>query len=74
MILEGVLPIPGDADAPSAGLYVETDENSGTGILVRTAGVTEFGSMQADGSGFQERLASRPRSVFQTHRSFSLGA
>jgi hypothetical protein len=56
VILEGILPIPGGADAPGVGLYVETDESRGVGILVRAAGRTEFGAMQGDGSGFQGDL------------------
>ena len=56
VILEGILPIPSGADAPGVGLYVETDENRGVGILVRAAGLTEFGAMQGNGSGFQGDL------------------
>jgi hypothetical protein len=34
-------------------LFLAQEDNSGTGILVQTSGVTEFGSMKPDGTGFK---------------------
>jgi hypothetical protein len=51
IILEGILAIP-SGDSPPSGLYIETGGDRGVAILVGAAGVTEFGSVDADGSGF----------------------
>ena len=72
VIVEGVLPIPVDAAAQNAGLFVETAENSGTGILVRAGGVTEFGSLQADGAGFKSDLRADREIVFRPTTRFRL--
>lgn len=56
VILEGVLPIPLDPGGRDSGLYIEAGASGGIGILVRAAGVVEFGPIQADGSGFQADL------------------
>jgi hypothetical protein len=72
VIVEGILPIPAGADAPGAGLYVETDENRGVGILVRAAGVTEFGAMQGDGNGLQCDLRADREMAFGPTARFRL--
>ncbi len=72
VIVEGVLPIPADASGEPAGLYVETAENGGTGILVRPNGVTEFGSMQADGTGFKSDLRADRELRFSSTARFRL--
>jgi len=72
VIVEGVLPVLADGAAASAGLFVETSENSGTGILVWTGGVTEFGAMQADGTGFKADLRADREASFGPTARFRL--
>jgi hypothetical protein len=51
-VMEGTLRVPSDGDA-SAGLFIETGEGLGTGILVGPSAVTDLGAMQATGGAFQ---------------------
>lgn len=63
LILEGVLrlPAPASAVAPGAraaeaeptGFYIAHGKDTGTGIRVSAGGITEFGSLRADGTGFR---------------------
>ncbi|MBM4035556.1 MAG: hypothetical protein FJ291_27760 [Planctomycetes bacterium] len=53
VILEGMLPLPANADAKPSGLYIEHGKDAGTAILVNAHGVAELGPMAADGSGFK---------------------
>lgn len=72
VILEGILPIPADANSRAAGLYVETAGSSGTGILVRNGGATEFGSLQVNGSDFQGDLRADREMGFGSTARFRL--
>ena len=51
-VVEGRLTIPSDG-YDSTGLYIETGEGLGTGIIVGPNAVTAFGAMQATGGAFQ---------------------
>lgn len=72
VIVEGILPIPADADSQAAGVYIETAESKGTAILVRSGGVTEFGPMQADCTGFKSDLRADREMTFGTTARFRL--
>ncbi|HPM80806.1 MAG TPA: hypothetical protein PLF81_08900 [Candidatus Anammoximicrobium sp.] len=72
MIVEGVVPIPADADSQGTGVYIETAEAHGTAILVRAGGVTEFGLMQADGTGFKSELRADREMPFGSAARFRL--
>jgi hypothetical protein len=56
VIVEGRLPIVTGPESARTGLYVETAEGRGIAIGVGPAGVTEFGPMNADGSGFKPEM------------------
>jgi len=67
LILEGTLAIPVEINSPSNGLYIEFGDNQGSAILVGFRGVTELGTMQADGSGFNsEKQVDREMSFGKT--------
>jgi hypothetical protein len=51
-VMEGRLTVPSDG-YESTGLYIETGEGLGTGIIVGPNAVTDFGAMQANGGVFQ---------------------
>ena len=53
IILEGTVVIPSSVDAPLLGLYIGVGSDRGVAILVGAAGVTEFGTINADGSDFE---------------------
>jgi hypothetical protein len=60
LVLEGTLQLPATGETKPVGLFLAQGGNSGTAILVQEGGVTEFGPMQADGSGFEaEQRADR---------------
>ena len=53
VILEGTLKLPASQAAKPVGLYLAQTNDSGTAILIHAGGVTEFGPMCADGTGFK---------------------
>ena len=53
MILEGTLKLPVSKESQPVGLFLAQANDSGTAILVHAGGVTEFGPMRADGTGFK---------------------
>ncbi len=53
VILEGTLKLPSSTNAPPVGLFVQQRDELGAAILVLPGGLTEFGPMRPDGSGFQ---------------------
>jgi hypothetical protein len=53
-ILEGTLPL--DVAGKSHGLYVEFRPGEGTAIRCAPGGITEFGTVRADGSGFKAEM------------------
>ena len=53
LILEGTLKLPATKEAKPVGLFVAQRDGAGTAILVQAGGITEFGPMRADGSGFK---------------------
>ena len=53
IVLEGIVELPTSGDSTPNGLYIESTNDQGTAILVGPAGITEFGTMPADGSEFQ---------------------
>ena len=53
LVLEGTLRLPAAREARPVGLFLAHDSSSGTAILVQAGGITEFGPMQADGTGFK---------------------
>jgi hypothetical protein len=53
VVLEGTLKLPASKEAKPVGLFLAQRDDSGTAILVRAGGVTEFGPMRADGTGFK---------------------
>jgi len=64
LVLEGTLQLPAAREASPVGLFLAQGTNSGTAILVQAGGVTEFGPMQADGTGFKaEQRVDRERDM-----------
>ena len=53
LILEGTLKLPAVGTATPVGLFLTQGKDSGTAILVHAGGVTEFGPMRPDGTGFK---------------------
>ncbi len=53
VILEGTLKLPPSTNAPPVGLFLQLRDELGAAILVLPGGLTEFGPMRPDGSGFQ---------------------
>jgi hypothetical protein len=53
LVLEGKIRLPASPAEPPAGLYLEHAAGAGTAILVGPKGVTQFGAIQANGSGFK---------------------
>jgi hypothetical protein len=53
LILEGAFKLPASKESPPVGLFLAQGKDSGTGILVQAGGITEFGPMRADGTGFK---------------------
>ena len=53
LILEGTLKLPASNAAQPVGLFLAQTNGPGTAILVHAGGVTEFGTMRADGAGFK---------------------
>ena len=72
LILEGVLALPTQKGAPRRGLYIECGADSGSAILINTAGLAELGSMKADGSGFKAVKRVDRKMAFGTPAAFRL--
>jgi hypothetical protein len=53
LILEGILKLPASADSPPVGVFLPQRDEAGTAILVRAGGMTEFGPIRPDGTGFK---------------------
>lgn len=53
LILEGTLTLPTSQEAKPVGLFLAQGTNAGTAILVHANGVTEFGPMRADSTGYK---------------------
>jgi hypothetical protein len=53
LILEGTVKVPLAKDSQPVGLFISQGQDTGAAILVQAGGVTVFGSMRADGTGFQ---------------------
>jgi len=53
IILEGALKLPASGEAPAVGLFIPQSDGAGSAVLVRAGGITEFGSMLSDGTGFK---------------------
>ncbi|MCR4414680.1 MAG: hypothetical protein NUV77_19875 [Thermoguttaceae bacterium] len=73
LVLEGTLRLPAPAGpaggAVACGLYIECRDAKAAAILVGPAGLTRFGSIGPDGSGFQEeKRADRQMSPGPTAR------
>jgi len=81
LVLEGTLKLPTTKDAKPVGLFLAHGNDSGTAILVRAGGVTEFGAMRADGSRFRisppgptDVFGSGKRVRIRGHRDWSFGS
>ncbi len=72
VVLEGTVSLPTRETAAPAGLYVECGKETGTAILIRQAGVTHFGPMKADGTGFKGDLRVDRQMAFATEARFRL--
>ena len=53
LVLEGTLKLPASKDAKPVGLFIPLRDGVGEAVRIQAGGVTEFGSMRADGSGFK---------------------
>jgi len=53
VILEGTLKLPAAKDSKPVGLFISHGEGDGMAIVVHAGGVTEFGPMRSDGTGFR---------------------
>lgn len=72
VILEGALSLPEGKNSRPNGLYIECEEDQGAAILVGFDGVTDFGPMQADGSGFESEKRVNREMSFGKQSSFRL--
>jgi hypothetical protein len=53
LILEGTLKLPPAKDSQPVGLFISQGQDAAAAVLVRAGGVTEFGPIRPDGTGFQ---------------------
>ena len=53
VIPEGTIKLPASQESQPVGLFLAQGKDSGAAILVHAGGLTEFGPMRADGTGFK---------------------
>ena len=53
LILEGKLKLPAAKDSKPVGLFIAHGKGDGMALVVHAGGVTEFGPMRSDGTGFK---------------------
>jgi hypothetical protein len=72
IVLEGIVSLPNEENPAPVGLYVERSKEAGTAMLIHQDGVTDFGPMKADGTGFNSDLHADRQMKFPQEVRFRL--